>query len=148
MNFLFIEWLFAGTKSEFAKPFQNNEVLFQQAKTLWQKLDNCTMVPFLVFLCFGMILSVVYYYAYCNKPGRRYTPKHWIFFLVGTFVLMFLLMYSCEYQLVKPTLDGASWLEFKVALGTACYAACAYFIVSVIICNINAPTNAYRLFKF
>ena len=140
------EWI-AGSMSNFTKPFQENEALFNQAKSFWRHLDGSMMVVIAIFVVLGIALAVTYYKPYNEKPGRRYRPTHWLIFLAITFVLTFAVTWGFEYIAAKPVLNGATMLEMKVALGNAIYASALYFVTSVVWCN-ALPTNAYRLFKF
>lgn len=139
------EWI-AGTQSNFTKPFQQNEALYTQAKTFWKHLEGNTMITITIFVVLGIFLAAIYYKPYNDKPGRHYRPTHWLYFLIVTFVLTLLATWSIEYVAVKPSLNGAVMLEFKVALGNAIYASVLFILTSVIWCN-AFPTNAYRLFK-
>lgn len=139
-------WI-AGSMSNFTKPFQENEALYNQAKSFWKHLDGSMMIVIAIFIFLGITLAAYYYKPYNEKPGRRYTPLHWGFFLAMVFALTLAVTFVFEYVTVKPTLQGAMVLEFKVALGNAIYAALLYLITSVVWCN-TLPTNAYRLFKF
>ena len=140
------EWI-AGSMSNFTRPFQENEALFNQAKSFWRHLDGFMMVVIAIFVVLGIALAAAYYKPYNEKPGRHYRPTHWLIFLAITFVLTFAVTWGFEYIAVKPVLKGAAMLEMKVALGNAIYASVLYFITSVVWCN-ALPTNAYRLFKF
>lgn len=140
------EWI-AGSMSSFTKPFQDNEALFNQAKAFWRHLEGSTMITIAIFVVLGIALAAIYYMPYNDKPGRHYRPTHWLVFMVVTFVLTLLVTWGFEYIAVKPVLNGALMLEFKVALGNALYATVLYFLTSVVWCN-ALPTNAYRLFKF
>lgn len=140
------EWI-AGSMSNFTKPFQENEALFNQAKSFWRHLDGSMMVVIAIFIVLGIALAITYYKPYNDKPGRHYRPTHWLIFLAITFVLTFSVTWGFEYIAVKPVLKGAAMLEMKIALGNAIYASVLYFVTSVVWCN-ALPTNAYRLFKF
>ena len=140
------EWI-AGSMSNFTKPFQENEALFNQAKAFWRHLDGSMMVVIAIFVVLGIAFAVSYYKPYNDKAGRHYTPIHWLIFLAITFVFTFALTFGFEYIAVKPVLKGAVMLEMKIALGNAIYASVLYFVASVVWCN-ALPTNAYRLFKF
>lgn len=142
----FYEWI-TGSMSDFTRPFQENEALYNQAKAFWRHLDSATGLTIAIFIVIGIVMAVIYYKPYNEKPGRRYKPTHWLIFLVATFLLTLLVTGLYEYIAVKPTLNGAGMLEFKVALGNALYSAVLYFLTSVAWCNFF-PTNAYRLFKF
>lgn len=140
------EWI-VGSMSNFTKPFQENEALFNQAKSFWRHLDGSMMIVIAIFVVLGIALAVYYYKPYNENPGRHYRPTHWLIFLAVTFVLTFAVTWGFEYIAVKPVLKGATMLETKVALGNAIYASVLYFVTSVVWCN-ALPTNAYRLFKF
>ncbi len=139
-------WI-AGSMSDFTKPFQENEALFNQAKAFWRHLDSTMIIVFGIFVGLGIGLAIYYYTKYNNVPGRHYKPKHWFIFLVITIIATFALTWAFEYIAVKPVLNGAAILEMKIALGNAIYATVVYFITSVVWCN-ALPTNAYRIFKF
>lgn len=142
----FYEWI-AGSMSSFTKPFQESDALFDQAKAFWRHLEGSTMITIAIFVVLGILLAVIYYKPYNDKPGRHYRPTHWLLFLIVTFVLTLLVTWGYEYVAVKPVLYGALMLEFKVALGNAIYATALYFVTSLVWC-VALPTNAYRLFKF
>ena len=139
------KWI-AGSMSNFTKPFQQNEALFNQAKAFWRHLEGSTMVTIFIFIVLGIVLAALYYKPYNDKPGRHYKPTHWLIFLAVTFGLTFLFTWGFEYIAVKPVLKGALMLEMKIALGNAIYASILYIVTSVVWCN-ALPTNAYRLFK-
>lgn len=140
------EWV-AGSMSDFTRPFQDNETLFNQAKAFWRHLDGSMMGVIAIMVILGIVFAAYYYKPYNDNPGRRYRPIHWLIFLSITFVVTFLITWGFEYIIVKPALNGANILEMKIALGNAIYAVVLYFVTSVVWCNF-APTNAYRLFKF
>lgn len=139
-------WI-AGTLSDFTKPFQENEALYKQARAFWGKLENNSMLIFLICIVLGISFAAYYYRPYNNKPGRHYTLGHWAVFLFVTFLFTFLVTLGAEYLMVEPKIQGALTLEAKIALGNAIYASFLYFITSVVWCN-AFPTNACRIFKF
>lgn len=139
-------WM-AGSMSDFAKPFKENENLYKQATAFWNKLENSSTVILLICLVLGIAIAAFYYTSYNNRPGRHYTPKFWALMLVITFALTFGATFGFEYLSVKPTLQGATMLEIKIALCNSLYAVFVYFLTSVVWCK-WLPTNAYRLFKF
>ena len=140
------KWI-AGSMADFTGQFKNNEALYNQARAYWNKLESSSAIILIIMLVLGIALAYTYYVPYNKQPGRHYTPKHWLYFLVGTFVLTFLVTWGFEYFAIPPKINGATWLQCKIALGNAIYASGLYFIISVIWCNVG-PTNAYRLFKF
>lgn len=139
------KWI-AGSMNDFARPFQENEALYNQAKSFWRHLESSSMVIIGIFLVLGISLSIMYYLPYNEKPGRHYHPIHWGYFLIGTFVMTLLVTLGFEYIAVEPKLSGAFMVESKIALGNAMYAAFLYILTSVVWCNVG-PTNAYRIFK-
>lgn len=144
------KWI-AGSMTDFTRPFQREDdednLLFNQAKAFWNKLENSGWVIILLLLVLGISSALVYYGPYNDYPGRRYKPIHWIWFLIGTFLVTFLLTLGAEYIMVAPKLDGAKMLEVKIALGNALYALILFVLTSFILCNTGFKTNAYRLFK-
>lgn len=139
-------WI-TGTMADFAKPFSDNKALYNQARGFWNKLDNVSIVIVFSFLVFGIALAAYYYTQYNEKPGRRYTPKHWAIILLVTTILTFFVTLGFEYGSVKPKLDGAFMLEVKVAAANALYAAGLYLLTSFVWCNFGFRTNAYRFLK-
>jgi membrane-associated HD superfamily phosphohydrolase len=142
----FYKWI-AGSMTDFINQFRNNEVLYNQARAYWNKLESSSSIILLIFIVIGIAMAFCYYQPYNNRPGRHYTPKHWLIFLAITFVLTFFVTWGFEYFAAKPVLDTTTMLQLKIALGNAIYASLLYFVVSVVWC-FAFPTNAYRLFKF
>lgn len=142
----FYKWI-AGSMTDFTNQFKNNETLYNQAKAYWSKLESSSVIILFIFIVLGVAMTICYYQPYNNRPGRHYTPKHWLLFLAGTFTFSFLVTWGFEYFAVPPRLTGTTILQMKIALGNAIYASFLYFFVSVIWC-FALPTNAYRLFKF
>lgn len=142
----FYKWI-VGSMTDFTNQFKNNETLYNQARAYWSKLESSSVIILLTFIVLGIAMTICYYQPYNNRPGRHYTPKHWLFFLVSTFILSFLVTWGFEYFAIPPRLTGTTILQMKIALGNAIYASFLYFFVSVIWC-FALPTNAYRLFKF
>ena len=141
----FYKWI-AGSMTDFINQFRNNEALYNQARAFWNKMESSAPIILIIFLVLGISLAVFYYQPYHNRPGRHYTPKHWLIFLAVTFVLTFFVTWGFEYIAVKPVLDTTTMLQVKIALGNAIYASLLYLVVSFVWCQI-LPTNAYRLLK-
>lgn len=139
------EWI-AGSMTDFVGQFKNNDALYKQARTFWNKLEGSSSIIVLIFVVLGIALAAFYYKPYNNMPGRHYTPKHWFLFLAVTFGAVFLLTFGFEYFAATPRLNGAMLLEIEIALGNAIYASLLYFFVSILWCY-AFPTNAYRWFK-
>ncbi len=140
------KWI-AGSQNDFTKQFQNNDQLFNQARSFWNKLDGAMWIVVICMLVLGIGVAVYYYTIFNNASGRRYKPIKWFYFLIASFLLTLFSTYVIEYLVCEPKLNGSAILEFMVAIGNALYACIVYFITSVIWCN-ALPTNAYRLFKF
>ena len=137
---------FTGTMADFAKPFSENKALYTQARAFWNKLDNASAFIVILFVVLGVTLAAYYYTLYNDKPGRRYTPKQWAIMLLITIIATFIFTLAVECWAIEPRLNGAFWLEFKIAAINALYAAGVYFVTSLIWCN-WFPTNAYRFLK-
>lgn len=146
MKFLSFYKLFTGSMTDFVNQYRNNEALYNQARSFWNKLEGSAAFFIVIFLVLSISLAIFYYLPYNNRPGRHYTPKHWFLFLVITFVLTFSVTWGFEYIAIPPKLDGSTMLQLKIALGNAIYATILYLFVSVGWC-LKLPTNAYRIFK-
>lgn len=139
-------WL-AGTMSDFAEKFENNEALYNQARAFWRSLEGSTMWLVIIFAVCGIAFAAYYYTIYNNKPNRHYHPKYWWMHFVATFFVSLLLTLGCEYLAAAPKLDGAMSLEILIAVVNGGYAVLLYFGMSLLWWNF-LPTNAYRCFKF
>ena len=137
----------AGSMSDFINQFQNNEQLYAQARSFWQQLEAHSFALPIIILVLGIGFAAFYYKPYNDMPHRHYKPLHWLLFLVVTFVVTFLVTWGYEYVSVPPRLQGANWLEVKIAIANALYTSGCYFLTSVVWCYF-CPTNAYRFFKF
>lgn len=146
MKLLKLYDLIAGSKTDFTSQFKNNDALYKQANSFWNQLEGSSAIIVLMFVVLGIAWAATYYKPYNNKPGRHYTPKHWLLFLALTFVSTLLLTFGFEYFAAHPSLNGAMLLELKIAIGNALYASLLYFVTSFVWCN-WFPTNAYRWFK-
>ena len=122
----FYKWI-AGSMADFTSQFKDNEVLFNQARAYWSKLEASSVIVLVIFLVLGIAMAISYYQPYNNSPGRHYKPIHWLYFLCGTFVLTFLLTWCYVHFAVPSSLNGVSMLHLKLALGNALYAAGLYF---------------------
>lgn len=147
MKLLKLYSYFAGTMPDFASQFKNNESLYKQAIAFWNKMEGFSIFIVLLFVIMGILMAFLYYGPYNKQPGRHYTPYHWLGFLAATFILTFLVTLGFEYFAASPRLNGAMFLQTKIAFGNALYASSLYFITSFVWCN-WLPTNAYRLLKF
>ena len=52
-------WM-AGSMSDFTKPFQENEALFNQAKAFWRNLEGWAPMLLLIGLLFGIFSAILY----------------------------------------------------------------------------------------
>lgn len=141
------EWII-GTMSDFAKQFQDNETLYNQARGFWSKLEASSIIIVGIFIALGIIMAYTYYKPFNDKPGRHYKPKYWVIFLGITSILSFLVTLGAAYFMVPPKIDGSFVLELKIALANAIYSIIVYVLISWIWCQFNLPTNAYRYLKF
>jgi hypothetical protein len=132
--------------TDFVNQFRHNEALYSQARAYWSRLENASVIIFIIFLVLGTLMAAIYYQPYNNRPGRRYTPIHWLIFLALTFILTFFVTWGFEYLAVPPKLDGAAMKLLNIALGNALYTSILYVGWSCIWC-LFLPTNAYRFFK-
>lgn len=141
------EWI-TGTMADFTKPFRNNDILYNQARAFWGRLDVSSIIIVAIFVLLGIAMAYTYYGPFNNKPGRHYKPKYWWSYLCATFILTLLVTLGCEYVIAQPKLDGSFVLELKIAVANAIYSSIIYLIISWIWCQFNLPTNAYRYLKF
>lgn len=139
-------WL-AGTMNDFTAPFRNDETLYNQATTFWHKLDNSSIGFVIAMFVIGIMLAYFYYGPFNNQPGRKYTPQWWGIMCGVAAGLTFFVTLILEYIAAKPIMLGAWNVEIKIALCNAIYSSVIYFLISIIVCNSNIKTNAYKLFK-
>lgn len=139
---------FAGSLSDFSNSFKDNEALYKQALAFWGNLENVSILIFIIFIVLGIALAAYYYKPYNDRPGRHYKLSHWAVFLIVTLFLTFAVTFGFEYLSVEPKLKGAAWLEAKIAICNAIYAAGLYVVTSFVWCNSKLPTNACRIFKW
>jgi len=139
-------YFLAGSKSDFITQFQNNDQLYAQANSFWQQLEAYSWVFPVICIVLGIGVAAFYYKPYNEWPNRHYKPLHWFLFMALTFVLTFLITWGFEYYSVRPRLNGANWLEIKIAICNALYSVVIYLGTSFVWCKwLN--TNAYRLLK-
>lgn len=143
----FYQWL-AGKMSDFTRPFQENEALYNQARSFWNKLEGISIILVISFIVLGTAWAAIYYKPFNDKPGRHYKPKWWWIFMLITFVVTLVVTFLVEYFAVSPKLSGAAMLEFKIALANSIYAVGMYILASLVWCNFGLPTNAYKLLSF
>lgn len=141
----YFKWI-AGSMSDFVNQFNDNETLYNQARTFWNHLENASWVfPVILFVA-GIGWAFIYYKPYNEQPHRHYHPKYWFLFFLITFASAFFITWGYEYFAVPPKLKGANMLEVKFALGNAIYTVLLFVLTSFFWCNLF-PTNAYRFLK-
>lgn len=134
--------------SDFCKPFQNNERLYNQARSFWNQLESSSAIVIVIFIVLGLLLAISYYQPFNDQPHRHYKPRYWLLFWGVTILLSFVVTIVFLYISHEPKLQGSLILEFKIAFANSLYAGVLYLVVSWIWCQFNLPTNAYRLIKF
>lgn len=133
--------------SDFAKPFRDDEILYNQARQFWSHLNNIAWVVFGIAIIVGIGSAVSYYTIYNNMPNRHYRPIHWWLFMLCTLLFTLVVTISIELCFANTSLNGALWIEWKVALINMIYAVSAFCATSFVWCNTSLPTNAYRYLK-
>ena len=139
--------LATGSFSDFAKPFRQNDSMFNQAKAFWSQLDSVAWLLLGFAAAVGVCLAVLYYTWYNNQSGRHYKPKYWWAFLVVALIATLVGTLVIELVSAKPVLDGALGIEMKIALLNMLYSFIPYLVVSFVWCNTPLSTNAYRYLK-
>lgn len=141
------EWL-TGTQSQFTKPFQHDEVLYNQARLFWTQLDGTMVWIVMVMLIISIGMAYIYYKPFNNMPGRHYTFKYWALFLFLTSIASGIITYILEYYLCKPRLFGANSVEVCIAVANALYSIVIFIVTSLAWCKFYpTSTNAYTWFK-
>ena len=140
------EWS-AGDKTDFIKPYQNNEPMFLRAQTFWESLQSEAIILTSIFFICGLLVAWCYYKPFNEKPGRHFKFTYWLIFLGLAFLLSFLLTLVFEFITLNTGIGGSTMLLIKIALTNGLYAMAVYWVISVIWCNF-LPTNACRIFKF
>lgn len=135
-------------QADFLNHFKNNEMLYNQARALWSKLDACTVWFIVAFVVLALVFAIIYYGPYNNKPGRHYKVKHWLIWMGITAVVTFIITFVIGLIMVNSPLVARIGLIIRVSSVNVLCSIGTYFIVSLLICN--APflkTNAYRFLK-
>lgn len=133
---------FIGKRSDFLKPFEENEDLQQLARQYWNHLDNQAIRFFLAMLAIAALGSYLYYGPFNNLPGRHYRMKYWWMFFAGVVILTALATWLLV-DSVSPQVEGSGSMEFRLSLANVLYGAVVYFLLSCLWCKC-LPTNAYR----
>jgi hypothetical protein len=135
------------SKSAFLSHFKDNDFLYNSAVSLWASLDSSSIYFMLIFLAASLALVCFYYYVYNKLPGRKYTIKHWALWLIVTALATIAFTFGLGCLLVASPLVERYAFLLRISLVNGGYAVILYFVVSLIICNIPVPTNAYRFLK-
>lgn len=136
-------------QAEFLRHFQGNDAQTKFARQLWAGLDSCTVWFLITFIVIAVVMAIVYYGPYNNKPHRHYKIKHWFLWLgiaaAATFVVSMLIG---VFGVNSPMTTYKIPLVLRVSAVNLLYSVGVYFVVSFIVCNIKAlKTNAYRFLK-
>jgi hypothetical protein len=67
--------------------------------------------------------------------------------MLCTLLFTLVVTISIELCFANTSLNGALWIEWKVALINIIYAVLAFCGMSFVWCNTPLPTNAYRYLK-
>lgn len=59
------------------------------ASLFWSKLDDASIVFFILTIVAAIGVVVYYYIPFNNQPGRHYLPKYWWRFLAVSAILGF-----------------------------------------------------------
>lgn len=140
-------WLTSLSFSNFSKPFKDNEVLYKQARSFWNQLDQSSLLFLLIGLAIALIVVIYYYTTFNNYTGRRYKPKYWWLSMLVAGIAVLAITLGVEVSLAPPRLQGAFIVELKIALVNAFYGLLLFFVTSFCWCNSPLPTNAYRYLK-
>lgn len=147
MNLFTIYTFLTGSKAAFLNNFEDNGQLYAQAQSFWGALEGSAYIYLVEFLVLGVGLALYYYGQFNEQPGRHYKPKFWWIGMGLCFLLTLIATFIAAYLIADPKLTGTLSIEFRLALANGLYAVGIYFITSVIYCNLNLPTNAYRYLK-
>ena len=133
-----------GTESKFTDALDASTQ--EAGEEYWHTLDKACLVLFLAMLIITIGLCVLYFTYYNNRPGRHYRVSHWVRFYVGAITASFVSTWLLSYILATPTVKGAEWLVFDIAIGNLEYSIILFLFMSIIWWR-YLPTNAYRVIK-
>ena len=145
LNFLY-GWVLPN-QAQYLNGYKNNEQLYNMARSFWNGLDSASIYFLISTIVVAILLACYYYYGYNKLPGRKYKVSHWTLWLGVTAVVTILFTLVLGSVMVSSTLPDKGEFILKISLINGLYASAVYFIVSVIICNLPVPTNAYRFLK-
>ena len=128
--------------------YQDNEQLYNMARSFWASLDSAAIYFMLVFIIAGLSHACLYYYGYNKWPGRKYKIWHWVMWLLITSGVAFLATFILGNLIVSSNLQEKVGFLVRLSLINGIYGMFVYFIASLVICNLPVPTNAFRFLKF
>ena len=145
MHFIKLYQPLIGTKASFLQSFEG-DAMRTNASLFWSKLDDASIVFFILTIVAAIGVVVYYYIPFNNQPWRHYLPKYWWRFLAVSAILGFVITIGIAMGFATPKLNGTLMIELKVALANAVLAVVAYCFFSWGWCKWG-KTNAYRYLK-
>jgi preprotein translocase subunit SecG len=135
-------------QADFLNHFKNNGAMYNQARSLWSKLDQTTVWFLVAFIVLALIFAFVYYGPYNNKPHRHYKVKHWLIWMFITAAATFVVSLVIGLVMVQSPLAARIGLILRISGLNALYSVGLYFIFALLVCNMPfLKTNAYRFLK-
>lgn len=142
MHFIKLYQPLIGTKASFLQSFAG-DAMRTNASLFWSKLDDASIVFFILTIAVAVGVAVYYYVPFNNQPGRHYLPKYWWRFFAVSAILGFIITIGIAMGFATPRLNGTLMIELKVALANAVLAVVTYSIFSWGWCKWG-KTNAYH----
>ncbi len=134
--------------ADFFNHYKNNDVLYDQARSLWSKLDQTAVWFLIIFIVCTVFFVWVYYGPYNKRPHRHYKVKHWLLWLLITAAATFAASLLIGMVMVQSPLAARVGLILRVSFANALYGAGLYFVIACLVCNMPfLKTNAYRFLK-
>ena len=90
MHFIKLYQPLIGTKASFLQSFEV-DAMRTNASLFWSKLDDASIVFFILTIVAAIGVVVYYYIPFNNQPGRHYLPKYWWRFLAVSAILGFVI---------------------------------------------------------
>lgn len=135
-------------QNDFLNHFKNNDMSYHQAQELWSKLDSSTVLFLITFIVLTVVIAIIYYGPYNNKPNRHYKVNHWFIFMVITTIATFVMSLGAGFLTVQSPLPARIGLIFRISGINAIYSIGLYFFIALLVCNIPfLKTNAYKFLK-
>ena len=78
MHFIKLYQPLIGTKASFLQSFEG-DAMRTNASLFWSKLDDASIVFFILTIVAAIGVVVYYYIPFNNQPGRHYLPKNFRF---------------------------------------------------------------------